>query len=565
MIRYNYQNLIQPVVERAEHDPEHLSLVLIGEDGAHTPITAGQFHDGAARWAQALQYIGIGPGDIVLLVLGHSQKLIFSFWGALYLGALPSIYPTPTTRMDQELYVGQVRSLVAQSGIKAVITPNEFKESTQALLAGTGCAVISTDEIPPEARQEGGFRPAWEKFGSDKIAFLQFSSGTTGAKKGVLISHQAIMNQGRTLNQVLDLQLGDTVISWLPLHHDMGLTTGFLIPIVTGVKTVLMSPVHWVRDPKILLWAVNDYKGTHSWMPNFAYNHLMRAVRPGDIEGVDLSSWRQVLNGAEPIRYETIQAFAARFRPYGLREEALTTGYGMAENTLGIAVKPHDRPIKVDWISLRALQEERQAVPADPQAPGVIAMVASGTPVPGTEVIVVNEAGQRLPDRQVGEIWLRGDSLFAGYYHQPELTAGSFRDSWFCTGDLGYMIDDWVFVTGRQKDLIIVGGKNIHPEDVEEVANTVPGVYPGRVVAFGVWNERQGTEGVVIVCEVRPPITEEEKIAISNELHRRLAQQMDIALADVRLVENRWIVKSSSGKLARPACRERYLQEFPEA
>jgi fatty-acyl-CoA synthase len=559
MIRSDYQNLLQPVMERAAANPEHTSLIFIAEDGSHLPITAGQFHAGAMAWARALRYIGIGRNDIVLLVLGHSRRLLFSFWGAMYLGALPSIFAEPATRMDSDYYVEQVRQLVSQTGIKAVITSQEFKETMHSLLAELECAVISSDEIPAEA-QEATFEPSWQVLPAEQIAFLQFSSGTTGAKKGVLISHQAILNQVRVFSQVQDLRPEDTVVSWLPLHHDMGLIMGFLIPVLTGIRTVLMSPNHWIRDPKLLLWAVHDYRGTHSWMPNFAYNHLVRAIRPADIEGIDLSSWRQILNGAEPIRHGTVERFAQQFQRYGLNREALSTGYGMAENTLAIAIKPYDEPIRVEWISLKALQTERRAAPDEPCGPGAVAMVAAGRVVPGTELMVAGPDGERLDEGQVGEFWIRGDSLFAGYYQQPEMTAEVMHDGWFHTGDLGYVAEGWVFVTGRLKDLVIVGGKNIHAEDVEEVVNSVPGVYPGRVVAFGVFNERLGTEGIVVVCEVRSAA--EQQGAIEAEIRRRLAQQMDVAPADVRLVENRWIIKSSSGKLARPANREKYLRTF---
>ena len=556
-----YQNLLEPVIKRAAEEADSVALIFVTEEGQTRPVTYAAFRDGLLQWAAILQGIGLKQDEVLLLVLGHSLDLLYAFWGAIYLGAIPSIFPTPAGKMDHAYYAQQVRELVTQSQIRAVVTNEEFAGELTALLDDSTCAVMAVELARPE---QLGPPPQnqWQTLSPHQIAFLQFSSGTTGAKKGVVISHQAILNQANIFSQMQDIRPGDIIISWLPLHHDMGLITGFLIPLVQGNQTILISPNHWIQDPKLLLQLVHRYRATHSWMPNFAYNYLVRAVRPRDLEGLNLSSWRQLLNGAEPIRWETMVAFFDKYTPYGLPPNALTTGYGMAENTLAIAIKPYDETVYVDWVNIHSLQTERRAVAMPAESPGSGPMVMSGRVTAGTQLIVADDQGQPLPERHLGEFWLKGDNLFGGYYRQPELTAELFADGWFKTGDLGYVAEGRVFVTGRKKDLIIVGGKNIHPEDIEEIANHITGIYPGRAVAFGLFDPRTATESVVMVCELVGNPDQAQQKAIGDQLRQLVAQRSEITLGDVRLVSGRWIIKSSSGKIARAANREKYQSQF---
>lgn len=542
---------------RANQNPNGVALIFVWENGWQQTVTNAEFRAGLLTWAAILQEAGLEQGQLVLLILEHSLELLFSFWGAIYLGAIPAIFPTLTGKMDYVYYAQQVQQLINECKIQVVVANHAFATDLETALKASSCSLIDTEMLcktPSPSVQ-------YPQMAAEQVAFLQFSSGTTGAKKGITITHQAILNQVNIFCGMQDIRAGDVIISWLPLHHDMGLITGFLIPLITGNLTILISPNHWIRDPKILLQLVHQYRATHSWMPNFAYSYLVRAVRQRDLEGLDLSSWRQILNGAEPIRWETMITFLNRYMAYGLHQEALTVGYGMAENTLAIAIKPHDEPLYVDWVNIYALQVERRAVEVPAQSHGAQPIVMSGRITTGSQLIVVDEEGQPLPERQVGEFWLRGDNLFSGYYSQPELTTPVFSNGWFHTGDLGYIAEGRIFVTGRKKDLIIVGGKNIHPEDIEEIANQVEGIYPGRAVAFGLYNEHTATESVVMVCEiVGNPSLEQQKV-IAGTLRQMVAQRSEITLADIRLVSERWVIKSSSGKIARDANRQKYLNQ----
>ncbi len=555
----SHASLIQPLIERARRDPDRLMLVFIAEDGSARRITAGEFHRDAVAHAHALQRVGIRAEDLVILVLDHSPVLLSAFWGALYLGAIPSIFPFLTEKLDPTLYMERVRILVAHAGARAVITFPAFRERLGALLAGLSCRVLGSDEVPfagddPPALPEG--------FDGAKIAFLQHSSGTTGLQKGVALSHRSVLNQIEACSRAIRLGPDDVIASWLPLYHDMGLIAGFVMPLTAGVPLVLMSPFHWVRAPAVLLRAIHEHGATLCWLPNFAFNHCVRTVRERDLEGVDLGRWRVAINCSEPVRHASHELFLARFAPYGFRREALATSYGMAENVFAATQSPVGEPPRVDWIRIGTYQQDHRAVPAEPGSPGAMPMVSCGPPIPGTEIAVIGGDGGRLPERWEGEIVVRGTSLFTGYYKRPDLTAQTMVGEWYRTGDMGYLADGELYVSGRKKDLIIVGGKNIYPQDLEAIANVTPGIYPGRAVAFGVYDEALGTESVVMVCEVDGGAGPDERRRIAADLRRRVIQQTEVTLGDVRLVGRRWVIKTSSGKIARADNRQRYLSEL---
>jgi acyl-CoA synthetase (AMP-forming)/AMP-acid ligase II len=367
------------------------------------------------------------------------------------------------------------------------------------------------------------------------------------------------MSQLRAYARAIALDADDVIVSWLPLYHDMGLIAGFVLPIVAGVPLVLISPFHWVREPAVLFRAVQSHRGTLSWLPNFAYNHCARVVRERDLQGIDLSRWR-VVNCSEPVRDESHRLFLDRFRPYGFSERGLGSCYAMAEATFAVTASPVPGPPRVDWVQLEPLQREGRAVPAPAEAAGASAMTSSGAPIEGVRVAVIGEGGARLGDRDVGEILVQGDCLFEGYHRRPDLSATAIQDGWYHTGDLGYLADGELYVAGRKDDLIIVGGKNIHPGDLEAIAAEVPGLRPGRAVAFGAPDVRLGTQAVVMVCELAGDPDSEERRRIESELRRRIVHQTDVTLAAVRLVDGRWLVKTSSGKVARRANREKYLE-----
>lgn len=554
--------LIHPIIERSRRSPDHTALIMIDQDGSETVINARQFDRQAARFARALQSVGVAEEDLVILVLKHSEVLLSAFWGALYLGAIPSIFPFLTEKLDPDLYMQRVKSLVANENAKAVITFPEFKPALTELLSEAGCQVLSTDEVGEVLTGESGSAGMWQHPSGEKIAFLQHSSGTTGLQKGVALSHRAVLNQIEAYRQAIELDDQDVIVSWLPLYHDMGLIAGFVMPIVTGVPLVLMSPFHWIRDPKSLLWAIHRHRGTLCWLPNFAYNHIARTARPSALEGLDLSSWRASINCSEPVYHQSHQVLLDRLSPYGFKPEALSVSYAMAENTFAVTQTKVGQPPALDWIQINALQADRLAVPAQPESLGAVAMVSCGTPISGTEIAIVDSDQNLLDERQIGEIILRSDCMLTEYYKRPEVTAEAIVDGWYYTGDMGYIANGELYITGRKKDMIIVGGKNIYPQDLEAIANHVSGIYPGRAVAFGLFDERIGSEVIVMVAEMQPDLDGISPAQIERELRQQVVAQTEVTLADVRLVEDRWVIKTSSGKIGRADNRQKYLEQF---
>ena len=350
------------------------------------------------------------------------------------------------------------------------------------------------------------------------------------------------------------------IVSWLPLYHDMGLIAGFLMPILSGNHLVLMSPFDWIRAPYRLMQAVTRYQGTLSWLPNFAYYFCAQKVRDRQLEGVDLSSWRAVINCSEPVREDGHQAFLEKFSAYGLRSDALATSYAMAENVFAVTQGGIGSPLVIDEIDREALQVERVARPAKAGAVS-LRMVSCGRAVPNVTVRIVDAQNKPLADRMVGEVAVRSNCMLSGYYHRPDATAEVMIDGgWYLTGDYGYMVDGELYITGRKKDLIIVGGKNVYPQDLEKVAMEVEGVHPGRVTAFGVFDEHKGTEDVVIVAEVDSNDAGIRE-AIAEQIRKAVTRGTAVALRNVYLVGAGWMIKTSSGKNARLANREKYLKE----
>lgn len=541
--------------------PDKVALTVLLHGREDQPITYRELLRGAAAWERTLKREGIQPGEVVILILQHSLDLIYAYWGTILHGAIPSIMPFLTEKLLPERYRGDLASLVSITKPEAVITYREFSAEVHAAL-GSGTSVrrvIVSDEVESEGEIEFSSFGGLQRRAED-IVLLQHSSGTTGLQKGVALSHQAVFNQLRNYSNTLHLAPQDVIVSWLPLYHDMGLIAGFLMPILLRVPLVILSPFEWVRAPVRLLQAVTKYRGTLSWMPNFAYNFCAKKIRDRDLEGIHLSSWRAVSNCSEPMRFESHVLFLQRFAPYGLKASALCTCYAMAENVFAVTQGGIDNSVELDDIDREAMQVERVAKPALPGRPA-LTMVSAGSPLSNVQVKVTDEHGNPVPDRVIGELALHSDCMLTGYYHRDDATRKAIKDGWYFTGDYGYKVGEQVYVAGRKKDMIIVGGKNVYPMDLEELAMEVQGVHPGRVVAFGIFNEEAGTEDVVIVAEVETQ-EQAELNRISDEVRAVVTRGSAVALRHVHLVGPKWLIKTSSGKTARGANKEKYMKEI---
>lgn len=558
----NIQTLNQQIAFLLEHQPEAKAVVFVTLEGEET-ITTREFFENAGHYAQALENLGVQSGDLIVLVLQHSLDVLYSFWGAILMGAVPSIFPFLTEKLHPERYFDSIGKLIQRSGVRAVITYEELRNPLEEILSEIDglLPLLVAEELANSPHPSTSLSRKLNEAiaASGQTAFLQHSSGTTGLQKGVMLSHEAVIHQIASYSNALQLQPTDVVCSWLPLYHDMGLIAGFIMPIMQGIPLVLMSPFHWIRAPHILLEAIQRHSGTLCWLPNFAYNFLAMRVRDAHLENLDLSSVRAFVNCSEPVRADSHTTFYERFKDYGLQESAMTACYAMAENVFAVTQTPIGKAATVEKLDREAFQSNRQAMLSDGDS--ALEMVSSGKAIEGTTVKIVDSDGNALPERHIGEIVLQGNSMLTGYYHLPEATVKAIRDGWYFTGDLGYIADGELFVSGRMKDLIIVGGKNIYPQDVEAIINEIEGVKAGRTVAFGVFNDKLGTEDIGVVAELIDD-SDEARSRIQREVRQRVVQALDVNARYIHLVDAMWLIKTSSGKIARGANRDKFLAEI---
>jgi len=541
-------SLLSPILDASRHDPERSALVFVRDDGREERVSAGRLAGEVERYAAALSGCGARPGEPVLLLLPHSLELTFVFWGALRLGALPSIFPGPTEKLDPAIYRGQLRALMESAGASLVVAGADLLPEVSP---GPGRAVTVETLL---AATPGSVRERVP--GGDDPAALIYSSGTTGLQKGIAHSHRAILAQLEVLVSTFRIGPDDVVASWLPLFHDLGLITTLFLPAVAGIPVVHLSPFAWARSPGSFLRAIQSHRGTLTWTPNFALNHTVRSLRDKDREGLDLSSLRLVVVSAEPVRAASLASFRAALEPYGF-QGTLAAGYGMTEISGPATLTRLGEEPRVDRVAPAPLLEEGRAEPCAADAPGAVTFVSNGRPVAGVTLRIVDDGGRPVGERRVGEIELRSGFVLDGYHRRPDLTAQVIRDGWYVTGDMGYLVEGELYVCGRKKDLIIVGGKNLYPDDVEAAVQLTE-LRPGRVVAFGVPDEALGTEGLVVVAELREPLPPDRRRALEIEVRRRVLTGFGVVLSAVLLVPSGWVIKTSNGKIARAANREKF-------
>jgi acyl-CoA synthetase (AMP-forming)/AMP-acid ligase II len=359
----------------------------------------------------------------------------------------------------------------------------------------------------------------------------------------------------------LKIDSADNVYSWLPLYHDMGLIAAFILPMVCHIPIVMQSPLDWVMQPESMLRVISQFKCTLAWMPNFAFQFVPRRTPQSRWADYDLSSLRLLIDCSEPVRAASMSEFQ---RAFGIREGVLQSSYAMAENVFAVTQSDIERgPVTVS-VHAQQFRSEHRIVAVPSETPGTVSFTSSGRPLPGQEVKILSESGDPLGESPVGEIAIHSDCIFEGYYNRPDLTTQAIVDGWYRTGDLGFMLDGELFVVGRKKDLLIIGGENIYPQDIEEIVSAHPAIHDGRVIAIGVYNPGLGTEDVVVVAEVEREVLLSDAAKFEHEIRGRIVAGLGIAVRTILLKPPKWIVKSTAGKAARSATREKLLREHPE-
>jgi len=484
-------------------------------------------------------------GGTVILVLSNPKDVFIAEAAALLTGRIPIVSAHPSPKLTLTDF-GRTLLPLMENAEPALIVGDAAYCSYLSTAIGRRVASLDDVEVPKTLPQVVST--------DNSVLFIQYSSGTTGTKKGVTISQQQLLWQVDAYARAIGLSQDDHIVSWLPYYHDMGLLTSLMVPLLRATPITVMSAFDWVKNPLMLLKVISRDRGTLTWLPNFAYNFLAQAAQRADISDIDLSSLRGVVNCSEPVSAASHSLFLETFAKNGLHPTALAASYAMAETTFAITSGGFGQPLQVDHIARSGL-----AVGA-PVAAGAYAAVSSGRVLPETEVRIFGPGRALLADRHIGEIGVRSPSLMGGYFKNPAATEKSYHGGFFLTGDLGYMDRGEVFVTGRIKDLIITAGRNIYPQDIEAIVNDVPGVAAGRCVAFGVEDEIKGTENVVIVAE-SSGASKADVQALARAISQAVTLRFDISLADVRVVEPGWLKKSTSGKIARSANREQYIAQ----
>jgi 1-acyl-sn-glycerol-3-phosphate acyltransferase len=524
-------------------------------------MTYGKLWSAAGEVARGLATAGIGRGDNVALMLPTGSAFFHAFLGIMRIGAVPvPLYP-PLRWSEIEEHVRGRSAILANSLARMLVTVPEamFVGRFAQAISPRLDSVVSVETL----RSTGASVDAIGVHGGD-VAMLQYTSGSTGDPKGVILTHDNLLSNIRAMGTAIAVTSRDRFLSWLPLYHDMGLIGAWLATLYYAVPLVLMPPTNFLARPARWLRAIHRYGATISAGPNFAYEMAASKVSDADLEGLDLRAWRLAFNGAEPVRATTVERFASRFARYGFDRRAMTPVYGLAESAVGLAFPPLGRGPRVDRIDVRMLADEGVATPHSAASEAVIDVVSCGSPLPAHEVRIVDDRGREVADRVEGRIEFRGPSAARGYYRNAAATERLVRDGWLDTGDVGYIADGELFLTSRANDQIKRGGHNIHPYDLEAAVGELAGIRKGCVAVFGTADRASGTERVIVVAEAKP--TDADSRAALRDRIVALAQvHLNGPPDEVLLVAPRTVLKTSSGKIRRAACRELYEKRLLEA
>jgi fatty-acyl-CoA synthase len=530
------------------------ALTFIG-NGQVERVAWAQVHDEARAMAAELQARGLEPGGHVALLGPTTRALVTAIQATWLAGGATVMLPLPMRLGSLEEFVAQTRLRVAHADAALVVADPDLAGFLEAQ-PGDPPLVLLSDLLPGPGRSRAHDLET-APIDPSSLAILQFTSGSTADPKGVMLPHATV---GANLDAIVEAAALDPAtdvgVSWLPLYHDMGLIGMLSVPMTTGMDLVLATPREFLAAPGRWMEWMSAFGGTATAGPNFSYGLAARALRRVGAGSLDLSRWRIALNGAEPVDPGAVEAFVAAGAGHGLRPESVFCAFGMAEASLAVTFPEPMTGMRTDTVSRRVLEEDRYAAPASPAAgDGVRRLAFLGRPLPGLQIRIVDPAsGDVMAEREVGELEIRGTSVTPGYYRRPEVTAAASHDGWLRTGDLAYLVAGELVVCGRLKDVIIVGGRNVFPEDVERAVASVDGVRVGNVIAFGI-DGVKGREALVVVAETKV----DDVATVREAVVGRVLDAVGLP-SEVVLVSPGSLPKTSSGKLQRSLCRARYLE-----
>jgi 1-acyl-sn-glycerol-3-phosphate acyltransferase len=551
------RTLIDVLEWHAAHHPERVHATVLQDDRTASAIlTYAELARAARAVGAGLAARGVARSDRIVLMLPTGADFLVAFFGILYAGAVPvPIYP-PAQLTQIEEYARRQAGILRNSGARILLTVPEGLRLGSLLrsLVATVSSVesVASLSVSTDASQ---FRPVADP---SATALIQYTSGSTGDPKGVVLSHANLLANIRAIGLAIDASSADVMISWLPLYHDMGLIGAWLGSLYFGSPFYVLSPLAFLARPQSWLWSIHRFRGTISAAPNFAFETCIDKIDNSTLAGLDLSSLRLLANGAEPVSPSTLRRFSAKFGKYGFRDGAMAPVYGLAENAVAVAMPSPGRGIVVDCISRTALSRESRAEPALHGA-DAMEVVSCGTTLPGHQLRVVDELGRELAERHEGQIEFRGPSATSGYFCDEDKTRALFHGGWLKSGDRGYIAGGDIFITGRIKDIVIRGGQHIYPHEVEDAIGKVSAIRNGGTAMFGVPDPISGTERIVVLAET--DVTDE----IAREQIQRRAREAAIDTVglppdEIVLVHPGVVPKTPSGKVRRAAARDLYLQ-----
>ncbi|MEN8730899.1 MAG: AMP-binding protein [Desulfuromonadales bacterium] len=549
-------SLVEVLKWHVDNHPDRPHIQLYSDQLDGPVINYTQLWSGARQVAIGLQRLDLQPGDPVVLMLHAGHDYFYSFFGIQLAGGIPvPIYPAPRASLIRD-HLNRHTGILNNCRAVILITLQEAKDLAQVLKSRVETLrhIVTAEEL--SAVQGELESPI---LGSQDTAFLQYTSGSTGNPKGVVLSHANLLANIRAMGSHLEVTANDVFVSWLPLYHDMGLIGAWLGSLYFASMLVVMSPLNFIARPQRWLWAIHQYRGTLSASPNFGYELCLRRLGEKQLAGLDLSSWRAAMNGAEPVSTETTTQFCTTFHRYGFRTEAMMPVYGLAENSVGLTFPPLGRGPLIDRIQRNAFMKRGQALPAEADDRTALSFVSCGYPLNEHQLRIVDPANLELPDRQEGHLQFVGPSSTTGYFRNPAATGQLFNEEWLDSGDLAYIDKGEVYLTGRVKDIIIRAGRNIYPHELEESVGNLDRICSGRVAAFGSTDPKSGTERLVVLAETRSQ-DEEKRAELRKEINRIVTDLVGAPPDDVVLAPPHTVLITSSGKVRRAACRELYEQ-----
>jgi len=546
--------LVDTLLWHVRKHPERPHIHFYNDEEEGERLTYRQLYDGAQLVAGGLQQLGLESGQAVVIMLPTGADYFCSFFAILLAGGVPvPVYPPGNLRQIEE-HLRRHAAIIGNCQAAIMIATPETVRF--ARLMQFGSLRLRRVATVAELSANGPIAPGRLPLPND-TAFLQYTSGSTGKPKGVILIHTNLLANIRAMGRAAAASSSDVFVSWLPLYHDMGLIGAWLGSLYFASPLVLMSPLAFIARPVRWLRAIHRFGGTLSAAPNFAYELCLRRITDEELDGIDLSTWRIAFNGAEAVSPQTLQRFSERFQAFGFKREAMTPVYGLAESSVGLAFPPLHRGPVIDRIDRDLFMMSGRAEPATGEAAVTLQFVNSGRPLPGHQIRIVDNHGHELPDRQEGKLQFKGPSATSGYFRNPEQTAALFDGSWLLSGDMAYIADGDVYITGRSKDIVIRAGRNLYPEELEEAIGALDGIRAGNVAVFGSIDRDSGTERLVVLAECRKR-KEEDRQRLRDRIRELVVERAALPPDEVVLALPNTVLKTSSGKIRRSACRELY-------